>query len=281
MASRASIISWMICAAVAFTTMAAFVRQLSTSLNGLEIVFYRSLFHLVIVLILVVRARKNPFRELTAAVLIRSLLGFVAVTCFFFSVGALEVGFATLIQFTAPAFTLLFAALFLGERVMPRHWILFGLAFVGIALASGAGSAFVSKRACVISLIGACAGGFSYGFLKRSAKKTSESSLAFWFSLVALVGSFAATGTEIHLPAPSLLPSLIAVGLSVALYQFAVTRAYQSASATRVAPLSLLPSVLGPFVQGMTVGLWPSGAQWGGTALTVCSIALLNVGKKQ
>lgn len=263
----------MFLAAVAFTAMAAFVRQLSKDLSGLDIVFYRSLIHLGVVLSVLVAKRRDPLRELSATVLIRSLLGFIAVTCFFLSVGSLDVGLATLIQFTAPVFTTLFAAMLLKERVRLTHWGCLLLAMAGVMLASGAGMG--SFRACFMSLLGACAAGVSYGLLSKASTKTSEESLQFWFSTTALAGSFSTIGTNLAIPSPGIFPALIAVGICVTVYQYSVTRAYKSGPASSVAPLSLLPSVLTPFVQGISGGTWPTSAQWTGTALTVCSVAML------
>jgi drug/metabolite transporter (DMT)-like permease len=60
-----------------------------------------------------VRMRVNNWRGL----FLRGIFGGGAVLCFFTSIEHLPVGLATLIQYTSPVFTVLWAAIFLGERI--------------------------------------------------------------------------------------------------------------------------------------------------------------------
>jgi drug/metabolite transporter (DMT)-like permease len=96
-----------------FGTMALIAKK--ASLPGAQIAFVRFLVGIagVGVAALRVRMRVNNWRGL----FLRGIFGGGAVLCFFTSIEHLPVGLATLIQYTSPVFTVLWAAIFLGERI--------------------------------------------------------------------------------------------------------------------------------------------------------------------
>lgn len=55
---------------------------------------------------------------------------------YFSSLGRMEAGVASLIQWTAPAFTFLYAIFILGEKVHGKSVVLLATAFLGLTLAT-------------------------------------------------------------------------------------------------------------------------------------------------
>ncbi|MHB1847167.1 MAG: EamA family transporter, partial [Deltaproteobacteria bacterium] len=80
--------------------------------------------------------RSRPF-----LLLARGLLGTASILLFFFALGRLPVGVATLLNYTSPLFTALFATVFLGERPGPRPLVGLAATFIGLALVVGTGAA--------------------------------------------------------------------------------------------------------------------------------------------
>lgn len=270
-------VPWMILATVAFSIMSLLVKRLSGALNGLEIVFYRSLSHLIILLPLLFLTRTNPLRDISPALLLRSLFGFLGVAFYFSSLGRMEAGVASLIQWTAPAFTFLYAILILGEKVPGRSLLLLMTAFLGLGLATVHPSGIwgVTPLAAALGFCGALFAGVSYGLLKSIARKANPETLAVWMSVVSLVGALLGTGGNIRFLEPSALLCAVGIGLMVSLYQFSVTKAYQNAPAVRVAPLSLAPGIMVLLFDSLLHHTIPEAQLIVGSTITVASLAFL------
>jgi len=100
-------------AAVLFAIMAVVAKRAAVRLPGPEVAFIRFLVGLLACLGAAtrVRLRANNWRGL----FLRGLFGGGAVLCYFLGIEHLPVGVATLLNYTAPVFTALWAALFLRE----------------------------------------------------------------------------------------------------------------------------------------------------------------------
>src|SRR5690242_18353256 len=116
-----------------FGLMAFLAKQATARLPGSEVAFMRFLVGAISVGAAgakVVRLRPVNVRGLV----LRGLFGGVAVLLFFTSIEHLAVGTATLLVYTAPVFTAIDAALFLGERVTRGTIAALLLTFAGVVL---------------------------------------------------------------------------------------------------------------------------------------------------
>jgi drug/metabolite transporter (DMT)-like permease len=124
------------CAALIFSVMALFAKEASTRLPGPQIAFVRFLFGLaacgLVSLRVPLRARNKR------GLVLRGALGGAAVLCFFLAIEHLPVGLATLLNYTAPVFTAIWAALFLDEPLDAGVVLALALATGGVALVATA-----------------------------------------------------------------------------------------------------------------------------------------------
>ncbi len=171
--------------------------------------------------------------------LVRGLLGTAAILLFFFAIGRLPVGIATLLNYTSPLFTALFAILFLGERPGPRP--LFGLAatFLGLALVVGwpAGGSRLGVAAGLLS--GVLSGG---AITSVRALRRTEPPLPIFlgFSLIAILVSGPLAGPHARLPRGLDLPLVLGIGLCSLAAQLLFTDAMGHVSAVAGAVVSPL-----------------------------------------
>ena len=118
--------------ALAFAAMALIAKRASARLPGAEVALVRFAIGCaacaVAALRLPLRARNK------AGLLLRGLFGGSAVLLYFLALEHLPAGVATLLNYTAPVFTALWAALFLGERLDGRTGAALALTTVGVAL---------------------------------------------------------------------------------------------------------------------------------------------------
>jgi drug/metabolite transporter (DMT)-like permease len=102
-------------AALLFGVMAILAKGAAARIPGPEIAFFRFVTGLVAcgVAATRIRMRAHNWRGLA----LRGLFGGSAVLCYFLAIQHLAVGMATLLNYTAPVFTALWAWMFLGERI--------------------------------------------------------------------------------------------------------------------------------------------------------------------
>lgn len=277
----------MILASMALVALSIQVKILFKSFCTSEIVFFRSLIHLLILAPVLIFSRVNLLREINRLVLFRGVLGYLGVYCLFFSLRQMPAGFAILLAWTAPLFTVVASSVWNKERV-PRIAIasillaLFGLLeFLvrrpGELTTRIVGDFAVAPHLVVIALLGAMSAGVSYAVLKRTGPGASPHAVAFYFSLVALLISVPGTLMGFQWPKwHSALP-LVAAGVAASVYQYCVARAYQLAPVSRVAPLGLLTPLFGGLCDWAYFGQAFVAHQILGAALMVLGIALVNL----
>lgn len=130
-ASNLKAILWMIAAAVAFTVLVVAVRELSDSLATAQILFFRSVFSVALLLPWLFQAGLGAIRtRRVGAQTLRCLSTFTAMMLWFHAVGLTSLADAVAIQSTYPLFTILLAMLVLGER---PGWIRWAATLVGFA----------------------------------------------------------------------------------------------------------------------------------------------------
>ncbi len=122
-----------------FAVMALIAKQAAFRLPAAEVAFVRFLFGMSAVGAVGLRRglRVNNLKGLAA----RGILGGTAVYLYFLCIQHLPVGLATLLNYTAPVFTALWAALFLSEPLDAMSVASLAMATLGVALVSSAGLA--------------------------------------------------------------------------------------------------------------------------------------------
>ena len=123
--------------AVSFALMAFAAKLAAKTLSGGEIAFIRFALMLLPLLLVPRLARRALAYDRLDLLVYRGIFGGSAVLLYFLAIAHIPVGTATLLNYSSPIFSVLFAALLLGEGV--RRWVLLpaGIAFLGVALVTG------------------------------------------------------------------------------------------------------------------------------------------------
>jgi drug/metabolite transporter (DMT)-like permease len=119
-------------AAALFAAMALVAKRAAARLPGCEVAFVRFVVGLAAcgLAALRIRLRANNWLGL----FLRGAFGGAAVLCYFSAIEHLPVGMATLLNYTSPVFTVLWAALFLDEPLSLGALGALGLTLAGVAL---------------------------------------------------------------------------------------------------------------------------------------------------
>lgn len=120
--------------ATLFGIMAFFAKLAASRLGGGQVAMVRMTIGLLPALLIPAYRRAAFTFQRTDLLFYRGFFGGVAVLFYFIAIAHIPVGVATLLNYTAPIFSGLFAALFIGERLHARIVIPLAIAFTGVVL---------------------------------------------------------------------------------------------------------------------------------------------------
>lgn len=200
--------------ALGFSVMSALVKLVSVRLPTGEIVLARAVMTLVISWVMVRQAGLSPWGNERGKLMLRGLLGFSALGCYYAALAKLPLADATTLHFTQPLLTSLLAWWLLGEKVgwAAAFAIACGLGGVilvvhpGMPLDSGADPVGVA-----IALASATFSSIAYVTVRQLAKSEHPLVVVFYFPLIAT--PLAIPWAAYHWVWPSARDWLILVGI--------------------------------------------------------------------
>lgn len=225
-----------------FAGMAISARELHTTMSTFEILFFRSLIGVLVVLPFIMR---NRFRDLRTTKFrfhgCRALVQFSAQLCWMYGIIHLTLSDLTAIEFTVPVFTAVLAVMFLGETMWRHKWIATLLGFVGVLIIlQPEGSAF--SVAGFVMLLGSALYAGSGIFVKYLTRTDTPQGIIFYMNAMQLpLGLIPAVFIfEWVTPAPTDIPWILAWGLSGLFAHYTMARALKLADITIIFPLDFL-----------------------------------------
>jgi drug/metabolite transporter (DMT)-like permease len=233
---RASLL--MLASSALFAGMGALIKVASATLSNEMVVFFRSAIGLAALLPWL--AHQGLGRLATTRLgghAIRSLVGLAAMYCYFYAIGQMHLGEATLFNYASPLFIPLVALVWLRERIPARLWISIGLGFLGLVLILKPGAGVFRP----VSFVGLAAGvltAIAMTSIRHLTRTEPATRVVFYFSLVSTVVSVVPLFWFWHTPSGSLWLVLIAIGVLATGAQLLMTRAYAHAAAAQVGPFT-------------------------------------------
>ena len=234
--------------ALLFAVMQALVRLLGEVTPVGQMVFFRSLFAVVPVVVIYAWRRElasavytsRPFGQLG-----RGLLSVAGMFSSFSSYTRLPLADATAISFASPLITVALAALILKERVRVYRWSAVVVGFVGIVvmlvphLDFGHFAGVASATATVGSLFAVTSAFCNAGTViqtRRLTQTETTSSIVFYFWLICPIAGALTLPFAWYTPTALELAGLVSVGILGGLAHIFLTESYRHAAASVVAP---------------------------------------------
>jgi len=248
----------MVRASLAFSVMALCVKLTSPGLPSMEIVFFRSLLSVVLLVPLMHHRKTSFLGRHRAKLLARGLFGFVALSLHFFTIGRMPLGTAVMLNYTAPLFVVLLSWIFLGEKPRLRLILLVLTCFTGVYLLLS-GDAGAWNRDAVFGLLSAIFAAGAYITISALRDRESPLTIIFYFTLVSTFGSLPFLYKHFLWPSPHEAFLLLGVGAGAFLGQYWMTRALREAPASVLSPFSYLTPVFS-FLYGVWLWKEPLGS---------------------
>ena len=231
-----------------FSIMSAVLKLATThGVNAPEMLFYRALFGLPVVLVWVLTMHGGVQvlgTERPWAHLFRSGLGIASILCTFQALTLLTLPDAATLGFTAPIFATILAALVLKEVIGRHRWVAVLVGFIGVAVVLRPGSGHAPPPVGVVFGLLAALGTAGVTVTLRQLKDTEHvAAIVFWFfSASVVVGGLMLPffGRWHDLTTYGLLA---AGGFAGALAQLASAASLKAAPVATVAPFDYLQIV--------------------------------------
>lgn len=259
-----------------FAAMQAFGKVLSPAYDPCELIFWRHLGALILMLAYIGALRRYALlrTEKPGWIALRSLIGTACLGAMFAANMFQPLSQTTILLFTSVFLTPVLAFFLLGERVGPWRWAAIGAGYFGVLVALGAPTAF--SLAGTVFALAAAALQSGVGISLRYLGRTEHAfTLAFYFILFgAVVGALAMPFVG-RMPQREDIWALLGMTVTGLAGQVAISEAYRHAPPAVVAPMSysgLAWAVL------FDLSLWGAVPEWqtlAGGAIIVASNLLI------
>lgn len=254
---------WMTGAIVSFSSMAIAGREAGLTLDTFEIMTYRSLVGVIVVLAVLTATGKwgEVSRDRLGLHAIRNLAHFTGQNLWFFAVTAIPLAQVFALEFTSPIWIIILSPFMLGERMSRVRAGAAVLGFIGILIVARPSPDTLNTG---IASAAACAVFFALTaiFTKRLTRHESTASILFWLTTTQLLFGLIMSGWDgdVALPDANTLPWLGLIGLAGLAAHFCLTTALSLAPATVVMPIDFtrLPviAILAMILYGEEVVIW-------------------------
>ncbi|MEB8386155.1 DMT family transporter [Rhodobacteraceae bacterium KMM 6894] len=254
---------WMIGAILSFSLMAVAGRSVSFALDTFEIMLYRSLVGILVVVIIAqsrgtLRAVRFHHRGLHMA---RNLLHFAGQNLWFLAITLIPLAQVFALEFTAPLWALLLAPLILGERLTPTRAACAIVGFIGIMIVARPTPDTIGIGIIAAAVAAICFAG-SVLCTRKLTRNESLTSILLWMTVLQAGFGIACAGYDgdIALPSMVTLPWLVLIGLGGLAAHSCLTTALSIAPAAVVMPVDFarlpLIAVIGMVIYGEVVDIW-------------------------
>lgn len=258
--------------------MDALIKAAVAGLPVLQVTFLRYVVGSLVILVLLLVERPGwPTREAILANLTRALLVVVTATSFFYALGQLPLAETLILSFVSPTFTVLFAALLLGERVGPRVVASLAAGFAGVALivAGGLGVPDTQKAHSLLGVAAVLVAAVGYAatnVLLRARAQRDALIVIVAIQNFAPAAILAGPGLWVwQAPDPRAALLLGAIGILGVAGHLLLAKAYAGAEAVRLAPLDYTALIWAVLIGFLVFAEVPSAHAWIGAVLIVGS----------
>jgi drug/metabolite transporter (DMT)-like permease len=241
------------------------IRIASADIHTFEIVFFRNLFGLLVMLPFLARYGLGMLRaQSPGRLLLMSTFHVLGMVCYFLAIVYLPLAEVIALGFSKPLFATIGAALILHEVVRARRWSAVVLGLIGVLIVLQPGAQAVSRYAMLI-LLGALLGAATSLMIKRLTATERVATIVGYQALFATALALPLCLLQWRMPDPMGWLLLVAIGALGTLSWLTMTRAFALIDASAVAPFEFLRLPFAAlvaywwFAEVPSVGTWLGG----------------------
>ncbi len=278
-------IKFLIGSGFAFSLMSVCVKAIGGRIPISELVLARATISIVITRFFLYKNKINPWGHQKKLLLIRGLLGTVALFCIFKALTILPIATATVIQYIYPTFTVICAYIILNELILWRIVYSIIIGWIGIVLVSqpeltSNGDIQETILAIIIAILGALMTSLAYICVRKLSSKEHPLVIIYYFPLVSIPLSIPFIINEFVLPSGIDWFWIIGIGIFTQVGQLCITEGLRLLPAGQATSLNysqvIFASIWGVLIFQETI---TSSIYLGGLCVLISTIISISASK--
>ena len=255
-------IRYLLGSGLAFSLMSVCVKAIGVRIPVPELVFVRAVISLIITRFLLLKNKINPWGYQKRLLLLRGLMGTIALFCIFKALTILPIATATVIQYIYPTFTAICAYFILKENIYKKIIFSIIIGWIGIILVtqpewSTNSNVIESVIAIAIAILGALMTSLAYICVRKLSEKEDPLVIIFYFPLVSLPLSLPFIINDFVLPTGIEWIWIIGIGFFTQIGQLCITEGLRLIPAGQATSLNysqvIFSSIWGFFIFRETI----------------------------
>jgi drug/metabolite transporter (DMT)-like permease len=259
-------IQYMIIASLLFAFMGAMAKELSDSMSSVEVVFFRNVFGVLLILISIYNSPLKQVGGKFWLLVFRGTAGFIALLFFFYNISQISLGEAMTFSKTSTIFTAVLAYFLLKEKLGIKGWLGVFIGFVGIVFITEFDGSTLEKTDYlgILSGVGAA---LAYTSVRELRKFYDSRAIVLSFMTIGTIGplilmiisnyysnpSFDFMLGEFVIPQANDWIYIILLGIFATFAQIYMTKAYSFAKAGIIGTISY-SNILFSIILGLILG---------------------------
>jgi len=248
---------WLVSGGFIFTSTSAMIRLLSTEIESVQTAFFRAALSVILLLPMIATGRVKPWHsKRIVGHFWRTAMGTGSMVLGFYAVSMLPLADATAIAFSQPLFSVVVAALVLGEKVRWRRWSATVIGFAGVLVMVRPGEGSLQLGA-LVALANAAAVSLSILLVRRLSDSETPLMILTQFAIFSTI--------LLTVPAilvwrwPDFWGWVLAIGIasSATVGQYFWVQAFKSGEMSAVAPFEYMRLPFAVFVGWLIWGEMP------------------------
>ena len=277
-------IKYMLFSSFLFSFTGGFAKLLSEHMSSIEVVFFRNLSGVIIILYAIYRSPLDQKGGKPFLLFMRGFIGFSALLMYFYNIGHISLAEAFTFSKISPIFTAIFSYLFLREKLSNLAWLGVFIGFLGVLFITGFDPTQLNKTDWLGILCGVGAG-LAYTSIRELRKYYESRAIVLSFMTIGTVGpiilltlgEFYVTQKYDWIIAPFVMPMgmawfyIVGLGVFATFSQIYMTKAYALAQGGVVGTVSY-SSIIFSMIIGIFLGdVFPSATLFIGITFIILS----------
>jgi drug/metabolite transporter (DMT)-like permease len=234
---------WMIGGVFSLTSMAIAGKEISLQIDTFEILFFRSVIGVSIILFFLIRKKllhEINFKEIRTH-LKRNIAHYTGQNLWLYALGSITLAEVTSLEFTMPIWIVLFSFLMLNEELTKYKILSVFIGFIGVLITVRPNVESINLG-IIAAAISAIAFALTNIYTRRLTRTESTLTILFFLTTIQLIFGLVTSllDGKLDLPTEENIAWIVVIGLAGLAAHYCITTALSLAPPTVVAPIDLL-----------------------------------------
>ena len=239
---------YLVFASLFFSLMTVCVKKIDEAIPIYELVFFRSVFSLIITSIIIKKKKINPWGKNKFLLTVRGLLGTIALICIFYSIRNMPLSISTVIQYTYPIFISIFAVFLIKEKINFNLILALIIGWFGILIILNpyqSTSYELDKYAVFMAFTGAITTSLAYITVKKLSRQEDIFIIIKYFPLISVITLIPIVYANWITPQINDLIWIIGIGIFTQAGQTFLTLGLKNLPASQASSINYLQVIFG------------------------------------